>query len=94
MQLLEAHDRDMAVATTLSTLAATRQLLHETGVQELVYEDFYAELVALVEGVVKPDPQTGIVLTSDELLRIFRDPQGESLHTYPETDTHTLQVLY
>lgn len=68
----------MAVATTLSTLAATRQLLHETGVQELVYEDFYAELVALVEGVVKPDPQTGIVLTSDELLRIFRDPQGES----------------
>ncbi len=70
----------MAVATTLSTLAATRQLLNEAGVQELVYEDFYTEVVALVEGVVKPNPQTGLVLTFEELLKLFRDPQGELIH--------------
>ncbi|KAJ3572782.1 hypothetical protein NP233_g2852 [Leucocoprinus birnbaumii] len=73
-QLLESHDQEMAVMTTLSTLAATRQLLNETGVQELVYEDFYDRIVELVQNVVVPDQQN-TVLTSETLLEFFRDLQ-------------------
>lgn len=65
------------MATTLSTLAATRQLLKEAGVQELVYEDFYDQVVALVENIVKPDPQTKSVLTLEKLLEFFRDAQRQ-----------------
>ncbi|KAF9445974.1 cysteine proteinase [Macrolepiota fuliginosa MF-IS2] len=75
VQLLANPDSEMAVVTTLSTLTATRQLLNETGVQELVYEDFYDQMVALTENIINPDPTTGSVLTLEKLLKFFRDPQ-------------------
>ena len=66
----------MAVMTTLSTLAATRQLLEETGVQELVYVDFYDQIVQLVQNIIVPDEKK-TVLMLDGLLNFFRDAQGE-----------------
>jgi len=76
VQLLESHDQEMAVTTTLSTLAATRQLLEETGVQELVYVDFYDQIVQLVQNIIVPDEKK-TVLTLDGLLNFFRDTQGK-----------------
>ena len=66
----------MTVMTTLSTLAATRQLLEETGVQELVYVDFYDQIVQLVQNIIVPDEKK-TVLMLDGLLNFFRDTQGE-----------------
>jgi len=76
VQLLGNHDQEMAVMTTLSTLAATRQLLEETGVQELVYVDFYDQIVQLVQNIIVPDEKK-TVLTLDGLLNFFRDAQGK-----------------
>jgi ubiquitin thioesterase protein OTUB1 len=81
IQLLESHDQEMAVMTTLSTLTATRQLLNETGVQELVYEDFYDSIVQLVQNVVVPDAESKQVLTLDTLLQFFREAEGGCLCT-------------
>ena len=66
----------MAVMTTLSTLAATRQLLEETGVQKLVYVDFYDQIVQLVQNIIVPDEKK-TVLTLDGLSNFFRDAQGK-----------------
>lgn len=76
VQLLGSSDQEMAVMTTLSTLAATRQLLEETGVQELVYADFYDQTVQLVQKIIVPDEKKA-VLTLDSLLEFFRDAQGK-----------------
>lgn len=65
----------MAVVTTLSTLLATANLLEETGIEKLVYEDFYAEMEALIRWVVVPREGKSI-LTIDGLLEYFRDPEG------------------
>jgi len=76
VQLLGSHDQEMAVMTTLSTLAATRQLLEETGVQKLVYVDFYDQIVQLVQNIIVPDEKK-TVLTLDGLSNFFRDAQGK-----------------
>ena len=76
VQLLGSYDQEMTVMTTLSTLAATRQLLEETGVQELVYVDFYDQIVQLVQNIIVPDEKK-TVLMLDGLLNFFRDTQGE-----------------
>jgi len=76
-QILEAPEVEMSVAMGLSILSSTKQLLNETGVQELVYEDFYDQTVSLLENVVKPD-QDGQVLTLNRLLEFFRNPESTS----------------
>lgn len=78
VQLLGSSDQEMAVMTTLSTLAATRQLLEETGVQELVYADFYDQTVQLVQKIIVPDEKKA-VLTLDSLLEFFRDAQESNM---------------
>lgn len=74
-RLIENTDKDLAVATTLSRLLDTANLLQETGIEKLVYEDFYAEMEALVRWVAVPREGKSI-LTADDLLNYFRDPEG------------------
>ncbi|EKM76212.1 hypothetical protein AGABI1DRAFT_115956 [Agaricus bisporus var. burnettii JB137-S8] len=77
-RLIQNPDKDLAVVTTLSTLMATANLLEETGIEKLVYEDFYTEMEALIRWVVVPREGKSI-LTIDGLLEYFRDPEGSNV---------------
>jgi ubiquitin thioesterase protein OTUB1 len=75
--LLRSTDREMAVATSLSSLSSANETLSSTGIEKLVYEDFYAEFASLIENIIKPNSE-GRMLTVDLLLNAFQNPEGTS----------------
>ncbi|KAF9054078.1 peptidase C65 Otubain-domain-containing protein [Panaeolus papilionaceus] len=73
--LIHSSDKDLAVARVLSTLAQTPELLDSAGIEKMVYEDFYEEVVGLVERVVNDKKNGGIQMRDEGLLEAFQDPE-------------------
>ncbi|KAI0821438.1 cysteine proteinase [Irpex lacteus] len=73
-RLLLSPSKDIAVATALSLLDSSLDVLKAAGFQDLVFEDFYDVLVNLIRHIVVPGPD-GQILTSATLLQAFQDPE-------------------
>ncbi|KAK2465547.1 hypothetical protein APHAL10511_002439 [Amanita phalloides] len=70
-QILQASEKDIAVASALSLLDVTLDLLEAVGFQKIVYEDFYEELCNVITKIFPPDSSQQ-PLTSDGLMEIFQ----------------------
>ncbi|PPQ73204.1 hypothetical protein CVT24_010023 [Panaeolus cyanescens] len=75
--LIHSPDIELSVARALSTLAQTPELLDSAGIEKMVYEDFYDEVVGVVERVVRGEGG-GKGMDDEELLKAFQDPESES----------------
>jgi len=73
-RILHASDKEIAVASALSTLESSISLLEYAGFEKLVYEDFYDVFASLVNQVVVPE-QNGTVLTTNTLIEAFQSPE-------------------
>jgi hypothetical protein len=76
--LLKSTDKELAVGKSLSSLSSTNETLHSTGIEKMVYEDFYEQFAFLIENIIKPDLE-GTTLTVDLLLNAFQNPEGRIL---------------
>ncbi|KAF9074493.1 cysteine proteinase [Rhodocollybia butyracea] len=75
-KLLHASDPSIAVASALSTLEATPQILESVGFEKMVFEDFYEVLEQLVKNVVSAEASVfDQKLTDEMLLDAFQSPE-------------------
>ncbi|KAF9556457.1 cysteine proteinase [Agrocybe pediades] len=72
--LLTSKDKDFAVASALSLLSSTKDVLESAGIEKLVYEDFYDDFANLVGSISKPG-EDGLVLNKERLLQSFQNPE-------------------
>jgi len=72
--LINSPEQDFAVASSLSVLSGTKETLDNAGIEKLVYEDFYDDLISLIENVAKPG-EDGLILNSERLLKSFQAPE-------------------
>lgn len=84
-RLLLSPSKDISVATALSLLDSSLDVLKAAGFQDLVFEDFYDVLVNLIRHIVVPGPD-GQILTSATLLQAFQDPESESVEVHWNVD--------
>lgn len=73
--LLKSKDQALAVGKSLSFLSSINETLHSTGIEKMVYEDFYEEFTSLIENIINPNSE-GTKLTVDLLLNAFQNPEG------------------
>ncbi|CAA7262606.1 unnamed protein product [Cyclocybe aegerita] len=71
---LSSLEKDFAVASSLSILSGTTEIVSRAGIEKMVYEDFYEQLVSLIQSVVTPDSH-GLLLTSERLLAAFQEAE-------------------
>ncbi|KAF8591761.1 cysteine proteinase [Ramaria rubella] len=74
-RIMRAQDVALAVATSISVLQSTLNMLQLAGFDAMVYEDFYEIFVSLIQQVVTPDASDGKTLNTTILLEAFQDPQ-------------------
>ncbi|KAI0691111.1 peptidase C65 Otubain-domain-containing protein [Cytidiella melzeri] len=74
-QLLTSTSKELSVATALSLLDSSLDVLKAAGFQELVFEDFYDVLANLIRHIVVPNNNTNELLTPETLLQAFQDPE-------------------
>ena len=72
-RILQASEREIAVASALSLLESTCEPLDAVGFHSLVYEDFYDVLYGLIKSIVQPDDGE-LPVTLAVLLETFQDP--------------------
>ncbi|KAL4071546.1 peptidase C65 Otubain-domain-containing protein [Scleroderma yunnanense] len=77
-RLIRSNDREIAVATALSTLELGRSLLERANFDEIVYDLPYDVLVDLIKRIVSDSDR----LTSDGLLKAFQDLEGTQTPQY------------
>ncbi|TFK96967.1 peptidase C65 Otubain-domain-containing protein [Pterulicium gracile] len=73
-QLLASPDQAMSIATSLSLIESTSDLLDMAGFQKMVYEDFMESLTDIIKNVVGPDA-SGKKLDQETLLTKFQDAE-------------------
>jgi len=73
-RLLQASEKDVAVATALSTLEGSTPMLEQVGFQRMVFEDFYDVFASLINQVVLPEAG-GTELTIPTLVEAFQSPE-------------------
>jgi ubiquitin thioesterase protein OTUB1 len=86
-RILQSPDPDFAVASSLSSLAATRDSLDKAGIDKIVYEDIYDEFVGLIGTIVQPN-SAGKKLDSAGLLLAFQSPESVSHLTSLYLESH------
>lgn len=75
-QLLASPDQAMSIATSLSLIESTSDLLDMAGFQKMVYEDFMESLTDIIKNVVGPDA-SGKKLDQETLLTKFQDAESK-----------------
>ncbi|KIY48557.1 cysteine proteinase [Fistulina hepatica ATCC 64428] len=73
-RVVASADSELAVAQAISVLEGTKPMLREAGFEDMVFEDFYDELLRLVNQVVIPNEE-GALLTMEGLLEAFCAPE-------------------
>ncbi|KZS95353.1 cysteine proteinase [Sistotremastrum niveocremeum HHB9708] len=73
-RIMQAPDKELAVAKATSQLYETQKLLDAAGFQKMAYEDFYDVIVSLLETVVNGSNGSQ-PLTPALLLQAFQDPE-------------------
>lgn len=93
-KLLHASDPSIAVASALSTLEATPQLLERVGFEKMVFEDFYEVLEQLVKNVVSAEASVfDQRLTEEMLLDAFQSPESAFFIIRIYTDLYCISGL-
>ena len=77
---MNAPDALLAATSALSVLEASQPQLESVGFQRLVFEDFYDALAGLINRVIMP--VNGAVLTIEQLLQEFNNPEGAEGFTH------------
>ena len=91
-RILQASDKEIAVASALSTLESSISLLEYAEFEKLVYEDFYDVFASLVNQVVVPE-HNGTVLTTNTLIEAFQSPEGDRAVLYRAQSLNALPYL-
>ncbi|KAI0088117.1 cysteine proteinase [Irpex rosettiformis] len=73
-RLLQSPSPDISVATALSLLDSSLDVLKAAGFQDFVFEYFYDVLVDVIRSIVIPG-QDGKTLDEEGLLKAFQDPE-------------------
>ena len=76
-RVLEAQDRDLALASAMSILEPSQSILEAVGFQKLVFEDFYEAFASLIHRVAIPDVE-GKLLNGSALLGAFQNSESRS----------------
>lgn len=74
-RIFNSEDKQLAVATSISTLEAFLPKLREVGFDESVIDEAYEIPRDLIRGIVEPEPvsNSGQTLTPAQLLEVFQD---------------------
>jgi len=74
--LINDPDKELAVASSLSLLQESKELLDRAGFEKFVYEDMYDDIAALILSVVKHTPPRTAPLDIPGLLEAFQSPES------------------
>jgi ubiquitin thioesterase protein OTUB1 len=74
-RIFSSEDKQLAVATSISTLEAFLPKLREVGFDDSVIDEAYEIPRDLIRGIVEPEPvsNSGQTLTPAQLLEVFQD---------------------